>query len=134
MKKYVKSATNNGTKRSTLGMYIRQYLKDNYGYDIFDTWSYMGRAFKRSSRIAKLYYLGISYEDISDAVEDALSSDPAISRLLEDPYYKVDIFDRGIVEYSSKEDPTQGVLVQIAANPTIYIDKTTGKIVESQEM
>lgn len=107
---------------------------DNYGYDSRNAWSYMGRAFRNSSKIAKLYYLGISYEDISDAVEDALSSDPAISRLLEDPYYNVSTFDRGIVEYSSKEDPTQCVLVQIAPNPTIYIDKTTGKIVESQEM
>ena len=132
MKRYIKSATST-TKRISLGQYIKDYLNQNYGYTTHDTWTYLGRAHKSGTNIAKLYYLGVPISDISKAVDEAVASIPPVAEIL-DAYpnlYTVDIFDEGIVTPFSNKPSTEGVLVQVVPNFTFYIDRKTGEVTET---
>ena len=131
MKRYIRSTDNPNVKRTSLGKYIENYLKDNYGYKIYENWSYYGRAHKSSDRIAKLYYLDIPYSDIQAAVDDAINASPCIAdKIHKYPYlYKIDVFDKGEVSTTTSGELVQGVIVQVN-NVSIYVDKTTGEVVE----
>lgn len=124
MKRYIRSDDNFNVKKTTLGLYIENYLKDNYGYNIYENWSYHDKAYKSRkpiAKIAKLYYLGISYSDIQAAVDDAINANSYVAdKVQKYPYlYNIHVMDVGEVSTSSSDEPTQGVVVQMN-NAIIY--------------
>lgn len=125
MKRYIRSDDDPNGKSTTLGLYIENYLKDNYGYQIYENWSYHDRAYKSRrpiAKIAKLFYLGIPYVDIQAAVDDAISANPYVAdKVQKYPYvYNIHVIDMGEVSVATSDELVQGVVVHMN-NAIIYV-------------